>query len=482
MPLKKTPGMISNFLRIVSITKRQIILSFCILLSNIVLGQAPMNYTPREMRQDIDSMVKYLQEAHPNPFYKYPKGSFLKNVNRVKSHLNRNLDKVDFYLKIEPLLGSLDDGHTDLHIGQFYNSLNPLVLPYNFKLSTKEPFITCSGAYNGMKAKLPSGAEILSINNISALKIVNDIIDLNTGENRLFRAEFGATRFYFYLEALYKANGIYRLKYKSKGVVKDITLKGIRKNTVDEMAKAQADGNINSNPVYSFRVLNDNQTAVIDFRSFEWDGFKAFADSAFSVIKEKHIQNLIINLINDSGGDSDVGDAFFQYILNKPFNQYAKVVEKNSALLKQRLLEHRLGKPLDSADKVLLARPNGSLDTEYVEKINIANNPLRFSGQVILLVNIETYSSASDFAQCFKYYNRGIIIGEQTGGLIKSYGDIVTAQLPNSRLELTVSSKLYYNIGANENDYRGVIPDIYSSPEKALKRALDYINDKKIKH
>jgi len=455
------------------------ILTLNFFYGNIIWGQTRRRYSPSEMRQDVDSLVKYLTEAHPNPFYRYPKTSFFKDVSRVKSHLNRNLDKVDFYLRIAPLLGNLDDGHTDLHIIQFYNSLNPIILPYNVKLSTKRPFINCLGPYKGIKTELPTGAEIVSINNISAQKIVNDIIELNTGESRLFRAEFGATRFYFYLEALYKANGIYHVKYKNNGVIKDITLKGIRKNILDEMAKDQADGNGHSDPVYTLRLINSDQTAVIDFKSFDWDGFKSFTDSAFTVIKEKHVQNLIINLINDSGGDSDVGDAFFQYILNEPFTQYAKVLEKNSALLKQRLREHRLGKTLDSADKALLARPNGSLDTEYVDKINIGDNPLRFNGRVIVLVNIETYSSASDFAQCFKYYKRGIVIGEETGGLIKSYGDIVTAHLPHSGIELTVSSKLYYNIGANENDWRGVIPDVFSSPDMALQRALDYIDGKK---
>lgn len=449
---------------------------------NIVWGQTPRKYSPSEMRQDVDSMIKYLTEAHPNPFYRYPKTSFFKDVARVKSHLNKNLDKVDFYLRIAPLLGNLDDGHTDLHIMQFYNSLNPIIIPYNVRLSTKSPFIKCVETYKGVKTELPIGTEIVSINNIPAQKIVNDIIDLNTGESRLFRAEFGATRFYFYLEALYKANGIYHVKYKDNGITKDITLKGIRKNILDEMAKNQMNGNGHSDPVYSLRLLNNNQTAVIDFKSFDWDGFKAFTDSAFTVIKEKHVQNLIINLINNSGGDSDVGDAFFQYILNKPFTQYAKVLEKNSTLLKQRLLEHRLGKPLDSADKILLAKTNGSLDTEYVDKINIGDNPLRFNGRVIVLVNIETYSSASDFAQCFKYYKRGIIIGEETGGLIKSYGDIVTTHLPISGLELAVSSKLYYDIGASESDWRGVIPDVYSSPDMALQRALDYIDGKKTGH
>src|SRR4051812_47938522 len=108
-----------------------VILTLNLFILNRVCGQTPREYTPSEMRQDIDSLVKYLLEAHPNRFYRYPKAPFFKNVSRVKSQLDRDLNKVDFYLRIAPLLGSLDDGHTDVHIGQFYNSLNPFVLPYH---------------------------------------------------------------------------------------------------------------------------------------------------------------------------------------------------------------------------------------------------------------------------------------------------------------------------------------------------------------
>jgi hypothetical protein len=453
------------------------------LFANVSWGQNHQRkYTPHEMRQDIDSMVKYLEAAHPNPFYRYPTALFLKDVERVKSKLLKSLDEVNFYLAIEPLLSKLDDGHTDLHILQYYNSLNPLLLPYNFKLSTKVPFISCPTAMPGIKSQLPYDVEIISINNISADKIVNDIIDLNTGENRLFRAEFGATRFYFYLEALYKANGIYRIKYKHNGMIHLLTLHGLRKKDLDEIAKMQPDSGNGTYANFSLQILPGDSTAVINFKSFEWDGFKNFTDSAFTVIRHRHVQNIIINLMDDSGGDSDVGDAFFQYILNKPFFQYQKVLAKNSHLLKQRLRDHRIGKSLDSADKALLAKPNGLLDTTFYDKISIGDNPLRFNGRVILLVNIETYSSAADFAQCFKFYKRGIVIGEETGGLIKSYGDIVSAKLPNSKLELSVSSKLYYDVGAAENDWQGVVPDIISPPETALKRALEYIRENEVLH
>ncbi|MBS1502073.1 MAG: hypothetical protein JST32_08435 [Bacteroidetes bacterium] len=435
-------------------------------------GQSARLYSPAQMRQDIDSMVKYLEAVHPNPYYRYPRKSFLKDVQNVKNRLSKSLDKIQLYLVIESLLAKLQDGHTDLHINQFYNSLNPVILPYDFKLMPKKPFILCTGAYPGIKSQLPAEAQIVSVNDVPAKKIVDDIIDLNTGEDRDFRAEFGATRFYFYPEALYKANGVYRIKYKIGNHIKLITIYGIRRNVLDKRSGASTPSD--AQPNLALRIL-DNETALIDFKSFEWDGFKSFVDSAFAVIKQKHMQNLIINLIGNSGGDSDVGDEFFQYISDKPFKQYTKVLEKNSLLLKARLKEHTTGKALNSEEKAILRRPDGSIDTAFYNDIAPRNNPLRFNGTVILLTDRKTYSSAADFAQCFKYYKRGLVIGEETGGLIKSYGDIVTTYLPNSQLEISISSKLYYDVGAGDRDWHGVISDIKASPEKALPVAVKYL-------
>jgi hypothetical protein len=464
------------------IKKLLLSLSF-LLLTTVGFGQNLKKIAPFNMRQDIDSLVKYLEEAHPNPYYRYSKERFYKDVQIVKNSLNKPLDQVDFYLAIEPLLGKLEDGHTDLHITQIYNSQNPFILPYNFNLSPNKPFIICSGPYQTVPTRLPAGSQIISINNIDAKKIVNDIIILNTGENRAFRAEFGAARFYFYLEALYKANGLYKIKYRNKGLVKIVTVKGIRKNILDKRITETPNNSINNIPVtepnYSLKILEKDNTAIINFKSFDWDGYKPFTDSAFTVIKNREIKNLVINLIGDTGGDSDVGDDFLQYILDAPFRQYHKVLEKNSELLKARLKEHRVGKVMDSSDLALLAKTNGSLDTTFYDNIPIKPNPLRFKGAIYLLVNIETYSSASDFAECFKYYKRGMIIGEETGGLVKSYGDIVPARLPHSQLELSVSSKLYYDVGAVENDWKGVVPDIVVSSNNAMTKTLQIIKKAK---
>ena len=173
-----------------------------------------------------------------------------------------------------------------------------------------------------------------------------------------------------------------------------------------------------------------------DFQDLE--KFKVFADSSFKILKERAITHLIIDLRNNYGGDSDVGDCLLQYLLDVPFRQYNRVFAKHSRLLKDRLLAHKQGKPLSHSDSVLLLQPNGKVDTLKNEDETLLELPHRFRGKVSLLVSTATFSSAADFAQAFSFYRRGNVIGEETGGWIISFGDIVQTTLPATKLPLIV--------------------------------------------
>lgn len=449
-----------------------------LLLSSLAFSQQINKLTPLQMKQDIDTLIHYLEETHINPYYRYPKDKFYKDVSLVKKNLTNELDLIDFYLKIEPLLAKLEDGHTDLPIPQReYESKNPFELPYAFKLTPDKPYIVCESVKGSYTPQIPGNSEIISINGHSAKKIVNDIINLNTGETPVFRAEYGAENFSFFIEELYKTNGKYKIKYTHNSKVNSIVIDGVRQNELlaneDLYNKAlpEEKKEVDNN----FTLTIQNNIAIINFKVFDWNGFKEFADSTFSVIKDKKINNLVINLIDNPGGDSDVGDAFLQYFLDKPFKQYDRVDVKFSKLYKDRLRAHIGSKEPTKEQIEVLTKKNGTIETLYLNNNTISDNPLRYHGNIYLLINSQTYSSAADFAQCFKFYKRGIIIGEETGGLIKSFGDIVTTHLPNSDLKYTISSTLYYNIGANKNDFIGVVPDIVTSKEKALEKALEII-------
>ncbi len=53
---------------------------------------------------------------------------------------------------------------------------------------------------------------------------------------------------------------------------------------------------------------------------------KMFADSMFVTLREKGIKNLIIDLRNNGGGNSMVGDVLFRYISPKAFKQMGKAL------------------------------------------------------------------------------------------------------------------------------------------------------------
>jgi C-terminal processing protease CtpA/Prc len=85
-------------------------------------------------------------------------------------------------------------------------------------------------------------------------------------------------------------------------------------------------------------------------------------------------------------------------------------------------------------------------------------NSLRFEGDIYVLINSGTYSSAVMFATTVKDYSIATLIGEESGGLATSYGDIYSFTLPNTRLSVGVSHKRFVR-PSGEDDGRGVIPD-----------------------
>jgi hypothetical protein len=465
--MKKTAGSLLFFLCSVS----------------FLYGQASKTFTPREMKEDLDSLTRYIEETHPNPYYRYPQKNFYSAASAATGRMQKPLSLMEFYLLVQSLIACLEDGHTDLKPPVAgYNKTDPFAFPYELKLAAAAPYITCTRAFLPAVGELPAGAVITHINRIPAKKIVDDIISLNTGETRAFRADFGANYLDFYLETLYKTKGRYKISYRYDHQAKEMIVKGIRQQALTERLKKYRDSLGKLPPpqqvFYSLQLQPGTRTAMIDFQGFENLGrFKVFIDSAFKVIKSEGIQNLVIDIRKNSGGDSDIGDEFLQYLAHGPFRQYDQVVEKHSRLLKERLRMHRTGKKWSREDSIFMATPD-TVITERYGNIPFKNTPLRFTGKVYLLTGAYTFSSAADFAQCIKHYKLGTIIGEETGGQIISYGDIVTTHLPHTQLTLTISSKLYYNVGARQND-RGVVPDIKMPAGQAMKYVLQLIREKR---
>jgi C-terminal processing protease CtpA/Prc len=95
-----------------------------------------------------------------------------------------------------------------------------------------------------------------------------------------------------------------------------------------------------------------------------------------------------------------------------------------------------------------------------------------------LLIGGKTYSSATLFTSAFQCFHAGKIIGTETGGLTVCYGDVYTFLLPNTKYNMRVSYKKFFNAGGIDNG-RGIIPDYvvgnsFEDDRRGIDRVMEY--------
>jgi C-terminal processing protease CtpA/Prc len=152
-----------------------------------------------------------------------------------------------------------------------------------------------------------------------------------------------------------------------------------------------------------------------------------------------------------------VGDVLLDYLYDRPFNQFDscrfKISPETMAQLKEQAGEQ------DSLYIMMAAKPVGSLVPVPIPRpVRHKGIENRYTGNVYLLIGNFSGSAAVSFAAAFKKYKVGKIIGQETGGLTYSFGDLYSFELPYSKIYCSVSTKIFACAGG-KNDGHGVLPD-----------------------
>lgn len=167
---------------------------------------------------------------------------------------------------------------------------------------------------------------------------------------------------------------------------------------------------------------------------------------------------LIIDIRNNGGGDSSLGEELLARLTDKPFPLFAyKFVRYDS----------RGGEPYWTDQPLAVGQPNKQL---YYKK------------PVTLLVSAMTYSAAEDFTVAFDYMKRGKLIGQTTGG---STGQPVFFSLPGGGSARICGKRETYPDGKEFVD-TGIVPDIqisktisdlYNGTDSVLNKAVAMLKE-----
>lgn len=401
--------------------------------------------------EDFDRLHEWLLGTHPKLYFHADSVSTEANWQKARKKLKEPLTADEFENVLSPLMAQYRDGHTfmdlDLQSEAFTNfqKSGGRLFPFEVRMVEDELFVVT----NLDSDTLPRGVLIKSINNIPVRRILDQLLRSFPGDHPENVKATVSRLFPFLIWKAYRWNGDFKLVTAQPAITK--VVKGIP-------AKDWIQKNFGGSP-WSLTLYKEQKLAIVECRSYtgKTERVKAILDSFFTIIRKENIRHVALDLRRNGGGNSYLGDIFLSYVTSKPF----------TAVRSKTLRDSKFLQTLPEAEWRTRARKEWKREGEFLTQEfdvqpgpSLSDTSLRFYGQFYLLTSARTFSSAHMTALEVKCYQLGTIIGQPTGEDIDLTGEIISFELPHSRLVALAPTASYK--AARELTHRmGVEPDVF---------------------
>ena len=433
-------------------------------------------YEVKELQQDFQYWRNKLERHHPLLYLYTPKYLLDRYFDSMYHQIKTPMTELEFIQYMAPINALICDGHTYVIPGK--KNIQKIreqakLLPLELKFSGNNIYVAQKPAVG-----VPSieNAQILSINDIKSEDILKVLLSNTESEGYSKTHAIGkinaSFRFYYHLFFGFSDSFVITYKFPnskdSTCLVKADLLKNIqqiRKNNLPSVPALPKTG-------LKFHFLNANQTAVIEIHTFSPKTtnrkFKHEVASIFRQLNTAKTSNLIIDLRNNTGGNPYLVTYFLRHLFYESFVQ-AK--------------ECRVVKNRNAEDFYKRTRrtwyPRYGIGRYKPKKNN-------FKGNLYVLVNESTFSSAVIFSGVLKKYNRARFIGSATGGnpvIMSGYLIKTSRELPHTRIQYGYGSlcTLYDKFSNNKGttfipDFEIDKNDLIATNDKVLEYTLNLIN------
>lgn len=457
------------------------ILSVVCFLGFPAVSVAQTSLTYQQVCADIDTMVSLIEQVHPDPYSRLSKKTFYEEVKKSKKQLAKgDVSRLRAYMELARLAALFEQGHLSVFSRSALVSAEAKSFPY-FSLFHIEPgthrlILECDTVLEGVALK--KGDELLKIGGLKAKKIVEESLRYAFGERDFYRcqrAEGGGTLAYWLYLNMPETH--YPTVMKTRDGIKTLMVKALNRKEIREMRAKQPRekaGKAQKKEPWSYEMHNDS-VMILHFDECVIEGFPEFLSEMFRRARAENVRHLIIDNRSNGGGNSDASDEICRYLTNQPFVGCHRIINRMSEPVRRFYRSYlkdypQLSETIEMPDTII----------DWVNSPDDYCQPyadsLRFSGNAYLLNSHETFSSASWLAVVFKHYKMGVTIGEETGGMNISSGDVITEKLPHTQFGLVLPHKIFYMVGTDENSpIHGILPDIPVPAEEAMDTALKKI-------
>lgn len=345
---------------------------------------------PDEMQEDFQFLIDEMLAKHPDPARKMTKEVWDKRIAEIKSELDSEKSTTDFYFILQEFVAEMEDAHTGLVMLDERRIL-PLLLDW-----TEEGWTVLESGHGVEKGDL-----IVSLGGMEVEEIVEDLGRFVSAENpywKKFRANFFIKDEYYLKKlSLVKNNIVVVTVENIQGEKRKVRIPLVKKAVADSQMTDAEDNwyswykRFNDSNTFGWSIDHENDIGYYYLHACDdTREYRKNVSLFFKEVKRDGIGNIVIDLRQNAGGNSAVIDAFINRIQPSSINNYSS-----------------------------------------------------FTGNTYVLISNHTFSSANMFASVIQENNIGILIGEPTGNSPFAFGEVVSGVLPNSKINLSLSTKEY---------------------------------------
>ncbi|MEO8765422.1 MAG: S41 family peptidase [Ginsengibacter sp.] len=448
-------------------------------------------YSKQELQEDYTLLRNILEKKHPSLYWYTPRDSMDYFFDEGYKAIGDSMTELQFGWKIlAPLTATIHCGHTSFSMSKKWNKfIKDRRIP-SFPLYMKiwKDTMVVTGNLNRNDSVMKRGTIITSINGLKSGEIINRMFDYMVEDGysnnvNYIRLSTGFPYFHRNIFGLYKT---YQVGYiDSSGIEKNISLPYYNPSPDSSKKKLRTPPFKEKKPTRREKLKNirslhkDSTYSLMTVNSFSRGHLKTFFRRSFRELHRQKIQNLVIDIRANGGGDINNYVLLTKFLRNSSF----KVADTTFSISKNfRPYTRYISSGLLNNTGLLFVthkKKDGNYHFGYWERHFF--KPKRhnhFNGSIYVLTNGLTFSASSLFCNAVKGQQNIKLVGEETGGGWYGNSGIIIPDivLPKTRLRVRLPFfriVQYHHIAEKGT---GVMPDLYIGP--VLKDAVNGIDTK----
>ncbi|MFN5769374.1 MAG: S41 family peptidase [Pirellulaceae bacterium] len=462
-------------------------------------------HEPEALRADLDAIVALHERTNPNPYLRVSKESILALAERLKASIDRPMTRREFL----PIVMEMQAGYRSDHYGQGVRwedfaaafAAGERLLP--FRAAPEGDGLVVVAVAESERAIEP-GDRIVRIGTVTAAEHLARLRSLQPGESERWRDV--CVRKYFransWVVGIKLPTEVELIRPDASRQV--VTVEGVGDDARKTERTAAGDAPPTTPAVPQGKTLVDSPPfrcmllpseppdaapiALIDFPTMDstlggqWD---TFLDQAIAAANARGAAGLIVDIRKNGGGSTDLGYALLARVTDRPYRMSSRLVWRRSEESDE--LFRMKAKPMWRWLTIVLPifmpeytkLKHGEDLTYEFEATSRPRVEPGFDGPSCLLIGDQTFSAAVALADGMRTYDLMLTIGQPTGGVPNTLGDIGPFQLPNSGIVVNFSQKMFIRASGDETDVGSVRPHIEVAPipgrDATLERAVEEI-------